>query len=293
MLLRRYMPPEDYIRGRVLCGDSAQFQGDERDVMFLSMVDIPSDKGGPLSMRAEEGHDDMFKKRFNVAASRARDQMWVVHSLDPNVDLKQDDIRRRLILYARDQHLYNHARREQEQKIESEFERQVFDRLVQAGYRVKTQWPVGAYRIDMVVEGNGKRLAVECDGDRWHPIEKLEEDMARQAILERLGWRFVRIRGSQYFRNPDMAMKPVFAKLQAAGIPAMGMVTTSNEDLDGKELKFRIIRIAQKLRNEWKDTGKQPVVQSNASSATRKILDLTNGASIPTPKKAASETPLV
>jgi len=60
MLLRRYMPPEDYIRGRVLCGDSAQFQGDERDVMFLSMVDVPSDKGGPLSMRAEEGHDDMF-----------------------------------------------------------------------------------------------------------------------------------------------------------------------------------------------------------------------------------------
>jgi hypothetical protein len=41
-------------------------------------------------MRAEEGHDDMFKKRFNVAASRARDQMWVVHSLDPSVDLKRE-----------------------------------------------------------------------------------------------------------------------------------------------------------------------------------------------------------
>ncbi len=283
-LLRRYMPPEDYIRGRVLCGDSAQFQGDERDVMFLSMVDVPGDKGGPLSLRAEEGHDDMFKKRFNVAASRARDQMWVVHSLDPDIDLKQDDIRRRLIIHARDQHIFNHARREQEQKIESEFERQVFDRLVQAGYRVITQWPVGAYRIDMVVEGNGKRLAVECDGDRWHPIEKLEEDMARQAILERLGWRFVRIRGSQYFRNPDMAMKPVLAKLQAAGIPANGMVTTSKENLDGKELKFRIIRVAQKLRDEWKDTGKHPAIQAGASLPQGKLLGPTNGASFPPAK---------
>jgi hypothetical protein len=106
----------------------------------------------------------------------------------------------------------------------------------------------------MVVEGKGKRLAVECDGDRWHPIEKLEEDMARQAILERLGWRFVRIRGSQYFRNPEMAMKPIFAKLQAAGIQPEGIVTTSSKDSDGKELKFRIINCAYKLRNEWKDT---------------------------------------
>ncbi len=290
-LLRRFMPPEDYIRGHVLCGDSAQFQGDERDIMFLSMVDVPSDKGGPLSMRAEEGHDDMFKKRFNVAASRARDQMWVVHSLDPNVDLKQDDIRRRLIIHARDQHMYNQARREQEQKIESEFERQIFDKLVQAGYRVKTQWPVGAYRIDMVVEGKGKRLAVECDGDRWHPIEKLEADMARQAILERLGWRFVRIRGSQYFRNPDMAMKPVFAKLQASGIPPEGMVTTSSEDLDGKELKFRIINRAQKLRNEWKDAGKQPVAQLNGSSAQGKIIDQTNRVSFLPTNNAVPETP--
>src|SRR5260221_3373442 len=290
-LLRRYMPPENYIRDRLLCGDSAQFHGDERDVMFLSMVDVPNEKGGPLSMRAEEGHDDMFKKRFNVAASRARDQMWVVHSLDPEVDLKQDDIRRRLILHARDQHTYNHARREQEQKIESEFERQVFERLVQAGYHVKTQWPVGAYRIDMVVEGNGKRLAVECDGDRWHPVEKLEEDMARQAILERLGWRILRIPGGQYFWDPGYVMEPIFTKLQASGIPAEGMVTKSKTDLDGKELKDRIINTAQALRNEWKDTGKHPVPQLNESSLQGKLLDRTKSASFPPAKNAVPATP--
>jgi very-short-patch-repair endonuclease len=224
----------------------------------------------------------MFKKRFNVAASRARDQIWVVYSLDPSTDLKPGDIRRRLILHARDQHLHNQVLKEQEQKIESEFERQVLQRLVKAGYRVTTQWPVGAYRIDLVVEGAGRRLAIECDGERWHSAEKLGEDMARQAILERLGWRFVRIRGSQFFRNPDIAIEPVFTRLSALDIPPESSIAQHSGDPSGQELKNRIIRRADELRGQWKestdhseavssrsqnrDTGSErPVTSGNAS----------------------------
>ena len=72
----------------------------------------------------------------------------------------------------------------------------------------------------MVVVGGERRLAIECDGDRYHPLEKLAEDMDRQAILERLGWTFARIRGSAFFRNPDEAMQPVFEKLAAMDIHA-------------------------------------------------------------------------
>lgn len=248
-LLQRYLPAPEYIQRRILCGDPAQFQGDERDVVFLSLVDVA--ENGPLALRDEEANESMWKKRFNVAASRARDQLWVVHSLDPELDLKPGDIRRRLILYARDQHLQQAAHRTAEQRTESEFEKRVLQHLIQAGYRVTTQWPVGAYRIDMVVEGEQRRLAVECDGDRWHPAEKLEEDMARQAILERLGWRFVRIRGSQFFRDPDLAMQPVFERLQALDIPPAGMAATGQEDLDEQELKARIIRLADELRGQW------------------------------------------
>ncbi len=282
-LLRRYMAPAEYMRRRVLCGDPAQFQGDERDVMFLSMVDIPGEGGGPLSLRGEDGHDQMFKKRFNVAASRARDQIWVVHSLDPEVDLKQGDLRRRLILHARDQHAQNIAIKAQEQHIELVFEKQVFDRLVRAGFRVKTQWRVGAYRIDLVVEGRGKRLAIECDGDRWHPQEKLEEDMASQAILERLGWRFVRIRGSQFFRDPDTAMKPVFARLEDLDIPAEGMVSQNSENMDGKELKDRIKRRADELSRQWKEATGARIPAMNGKQSTNQAKS-TSKAPDPTPK---------
>lgn len=37
--------------------------------------------------------------------------------------------------------------------------------------------------------------------------------MQRQSILERIGWRFIRIRGSQYFRNPEVEMKRVIEQL--------------------------------------------------------------------------------
>ena len=37
--------------------------------------------------------------------------------------------------------------------------------------------------------------------------------MQRQAILERIGWRFIRIRGSQFFKNPDETMQNVITQL--------------------------------------------------------------------------------
>jgi superfamily I DNA and/or RNA helicase len=40
-LLRQRLEPAEYKNRRILCGQAAQFQGDERDVMFLSVVDSP------------------------------------------------------------------------------------------------------------------------------------------------------------------------------------------------------------------------------------------------------------
>jgi len=250
-LLRKYLTETEYTRRELLCGTPAQFQGDERDVIFLSMVDT-SEGNGPLALRSEDGNDYMYKKRFNVAASRARDQMWVVHSLDPQIHLKDGDIRKRLILHAENPKAFAIELAEQERRVESEFETQVLRRLMQAEYQVVPQWRVGAYRIDLVVEGEGKRLAVECDGDRWHPVEKLAEDMARQAILERLGWRFERIRGSQFFRNPDKAMEPVFARLRSLEIPpTINKVSTARTTQDASQLKERVIRRATEIRQGW------------------------------------------
>jgi len=247
-LLRTHLAPDAYERHRLLCGTSAQFQGDERDVVFLSVVDAPAN--GALYLRDQQ----MFKQRYNVAASRARDQMWVVHSLDPQTDLQPGDLRRRLIEHAQAPELLTRTFDNQETNVQSALERDVMKRLVQAGYHVIPRWRVGSMSIDLVVEGNGKRLAIECDGDRDLPLEELRDDIERQSMLERLGWTFARVRGSIFFREPNRAMAPLFDKLQSLEISSVNQGPASDragESSNLSELTERVICRAHELRDEW------------------------------------------
>src|SRR5712671_1706208 len=245
-LLRGHLSPDRYEQRHLLCGNAAQFQGDERDVIFISLVDTA--QRGPLSLRDQE----LFKQRFNVAASRARDQMWIVHSLSPRDDLKPDDLRRQLIEHAQDPTRLMRALEEKEKRTQSAFEREVMTRLTAAGYQVASQWRVGAFRIDLVVEGDDKRLAIECDGDRYHPLERLGEDMERQSILERMGWIFTRIRATEFLRNPDRAMKPILEKLELLQIfPKSAKPAGPGKPLGSTDLIDRLVRRAEELRSSW------------------------------------------
>jgi very-short-patch-repair endonuclease len=248
-MLRMRLSPDVFVRHRLLCGNAAHFQGDERDVVFLSMVDGPPDDGQLRMLDA--GPRDLYKKRYNVAVSRARNQLWVVHSLDIAGHLKGGDLRRRLLEHAHDPHALLREMEVEGSRVDSPFEKQVMQRLVAAGYRVRSQWPVGAYRIDLVVEGLNRKLAVECDGEKWHTPEQLQTDLERQAILERLGWIFVRIRGSLFFRDPDAAVAPVFAKLDHLDIEALGPASQAEPIAADSPLVERIRRKAEALRAEW------------------------------------------
>lgn len=234
---------------RILCGNASHFQGDERDVVFLSMVD--SNEGdGPLKL-AGQGVDQSTKQRYNVAASRARDQLWIIHSLDYAKDLKPGDMRRDLLEYAENPQAHIHLIEAVEAKAESPFEETVAKSLIAAGYHVTQQWEVGAYRIDMVVQYKGNKVAVECDGEQYHSgEEKVRADMERQTILERLGWRFIRIRGSEYYRDPDAAMARVINELNAYGILQESMVETVANASDSDLLSRVKIRAAQ-IIDEW------------------------------------------
>lgn len=249
-LLRSRLEPTVYDQRRILCGNPAQFQGDERDVIFLSLVDSKEDGAGPLSLR-QDGTDGMYKKRFNVASSRAKDQLWVIYSLDAQTQLKSNDIRRRLIEHAINPNSLMDQLNAELAKTESPFEAEVYKILTSLGYRITPQWQVGAYRIDMVAEGNGKRLAIECDGERWH-YDKAEEDLARQALLERLGWTFVRIRGSVFYRDKSpgrsVALSPLLHRLKEIGIEPSNDVSISEAELNEQTLAEKVKRLAAEIR---------------------------------------------
>ena len=202
---------KEIMNRQILCGNSAHFQGDERDIIFLSVVD--SNGTGPIRLMTY-GNEDSNRKRYNVAASRARDQLWVVNSLDPVNDLKPGDIRKQLIDYAINPNASLNTHDRIEKEADSPFEVAVVTALSDRGYHIVQQWKVGAYRLDIVVVCGNKKVAIECDGERWHSGEaKIREDMERQTILERLGWRFIRIRGSEYYSDPEKTIDRVISQL--------------------------------------------------------------------------------
>lgn len=202
-------------RHQIACGDSATFQGKERDIMFVSMVEC--------AKTATSKTATMFEQRFNVAFSRARDRMVLVYSVD-ETRLKPVDLKAKVLRHFRDP--MPGSRRGGNDPLtlcQSGFERSVLGRLLDQGYRATPQLRVGAYAIDIVVEGNNdRRLAIELDGDQWHGPDRWQEDLFRQRVLERCGWHFWRCWGSSYHLDPEGCMADLEQQLARMGIEPIG-----------------------------------------------------------------------
>lgn len=97
------------------------------------------------------------------------------------------------------------------QKAESDFEIEVGERIIGRGFKVIPQFRPfpndSGYRIDLVIQGDKNRIAVECDGDRWHGPERWEYDQRREAQLRRAGWKFWRISGSAFYRDKEKSLE--------------------------------------------------------------------------------------
>ncbi len=209
--------PELMRRHAVTCGDARLFQGRERDVIYLSMVSAPNDVGAALSR-------DTFAQRFNVAASRARDRMVLVRSVELHHLSESDRLRRNLILHFARPFGEEPARVQNLRDVcESPLERDLFEWLNGEGYRVTPQVAVGSYRIDLVVEGaDDSRLAVECDGDKYQGPQQWIEDMRRQRSLERVGWVFWRCFAAAFMRRREAVLEDLRRALAAHGIEPVG-----------------------------------------------------------------------
>lgn len=214
-LMRRRIPANEIIARRIRIGEPPVFQGRESDIMLVSMVLTKGDRGSPDA--------SIYQQRLNVAASRARDRMILFRSIE-ETDVNPQSLTARFIAHFR-QPFHQDA-----QKVgalrhlcESDFEREMFDELTARGYRVRPQVKVGGYRIDFVVEGTeDRRLAVECDGDRYHGPSQWADDMARQRVLERAGWTFWRCFASSFVLRRREVLKDLMETLKKMGIDAIG-----------------------------------------------------------------------
>jgi len=215
--------------------------------MFLSLVAASNERIGALTKAADE-------RRFNVAASRARDQMILFHSVTCN-DLSSFCLRRRLLEFfenTRPQQIAGIKRDELERRalqdnrrlvkpplpFDSWFEVDVALELLRKDFTVLAQYEFAGKWIDLVVEGGQARLAIECYGDHWHGADRYELDMQRQRQLERCGWEFFDVREAAFYANKDNALSRLWVALEERDIfpNSQGVDPAREDNLEDEEL---------------------------------------------------------
>lgn len=178
----KYLNLDQVKKHEIVIGTAHSLQGDEKDVVILSLSIDPDYHHG--SLRFLENPNV-----FNVAITRAKKKLIVISSVQikdlPNGILKD---------------FFLHAETSPDKTLsietfDSKFEQDVAKTLQLNGFQVWPQYESAGFHIDLVIGDGETFIAVECDGPTHfdHEEKNNYEDIWRQKILERAGWRFFRI----------------------------------------------------------------------------------------------------
>jgi len=183
------------------------FQGEERDIILYSLRYAPNSSPQIYQPILSEGN--FGQNRLNVALTRARKKMIFFMSVDisnfPNNLLKD------FLLYAKG---YTESKIIIEE-FDSDFERDVYERMKARGYDLYPQYPACGYRIDLALFIDNLRIGIECDG--WQHYDRFGElkieDIERQETLERAGWKILRIPSTKYWKDPEKYIDNLIEKI--------------------------------------------------------------------------------
>ncbi|MDP2932925.1 MAG: AAA domain-containing protein, partial [bacterium] len=189
-------------------------QGDEKDIIIFSFViRDPSQKNRYMPLTGEGGdiQADINRGRVNVAFSRARQMVHCFVSLP--IEQVPDKIWIKRYLQYVQEYGEVDVNAVQLKPFDSHFEEEFYHIAHQAlkrKYKIQNQVESCGFKIDFVIINitSGKKLAIECDGpchfedelDEEYDIY-IENDEERQRILEAAGWRFYRIRYSDWINE--------------------------------------------------------------------------------------------
>ena len=203
-------------------------QGDERDVIIISMTYGPANPGGKVPQRFGPINRDDGWRRLNVLFTRARERMEVFSSMRAH-DVAPGE-KSKLGVHALHEFLHYAETGnlpqlddtpERPHEPESPFEEAVLEALRTRGYNCEPQVGVDGYYIDIGIRDPEMPerfiLGVECDGARYHSLRSARDrDIIRQKHLESLGWRIHRIWSTDWFRAPERELALLEEQIRAA-----------------------------------------------------------------------------
>ena len=208
---------------KLLVGTSREFQGDERQIIFLTIAASPRvvEKEGELEFSAPVvAESEAMKRIYNVAASRAIYRSVIVHSLPPEAvaKMKEDNLRRRLMdhyggLSAREKprDTSPEALLSQTDANLGDFGRQVCQALCGNGFREELipQFKIGNYTLDFAICQGDVKIAIICDGLEGRTGQEfISASLDQQQVLERVNWKYYRLQSTEwYYKKAEVTAK--------------------------------------------------------------------------------------
>lgn len=199
-------------------------QGDERDVIMISMTYGPAEPGGRVAQRFGPINQDNGWRRLNVLFSRAKQRMRIFSSLGSGDVTPGDGSGRGLVelkafLAFAESGLIEDPARPSSRKPDSDFELAVIEGLEERGFPCKPQIGQAGFFVDIGVLDPGRPerflAGVECDGASYHSSRSARDrDHLRQAVLERLGWRILRVWSTDWFLDPGLSLERLVTQLE-------------------------------------------------------------------------------
>ncbi len=197
-------------------------QGDERDVIFISCTYGPPEPGARVFQRFGPINSDVGWRRLNVLFTRSKKRMHVFASMEADDIVTRERSSRGVVAfknflsYVRSGCIYQPEHTGA--APDSDFEIDVMERLMREGFECEPQVGVAGFFIDLAVKDPNRPgrylMGIECDGASYHSAKSARDrDRLRQEILERLGWTIRRIWSTDWFKNPDVVLKPIVREL--------------------------------------------------------------------------------
>jgi len=173
-------------RASIVIDTAHGFQGDERDVMLMSLCAGPGMPATSLGWLRKTGN------LVNVAATRARavlhvvgNRKWASRCGIPHIEALAQPPRDRA-----------HEDVPYESRFESPWERRLYLKLIERGLSPVPQYPLLGRRLDLALTANGKvSIDIEVDGARFH-LEpdgtRRRDDLWRDITIRGAGWKVMR-----------------------------------------------------------------------------------------------------
>jgi very-short-patch-repair endonuclease len=209
---------------RVFVKNLENIQGDERDVIFIS-VGYGHSSDGRLTQQFGPVGRDGGDRRLNVLITRARKRCEAFSSI------VAEDIRieagskpglvalRAFLKLAKDG--FQDVAGPTGGGFDSDFEEAVALEIEKLGYRYHPQVGMAGFFIDLGVldprEPDRYLMGVECDGAAYHSSRYARDrDRLRQMILEKRGWKLHRIWSSDWLYRRDREVAKLKDAIEAA-----------------------------------------------------------------------------